>query len=155
MADPDHPWQNGAMQTSFAMRLACSCKALGIGWLVSGIVFAIVVKGPNTILGWCIWGTGFFALGWTLVGLPLIVLGERVRRLPIPLLIMAGGLGGALTMAMPALIFGLRNPPGVRLVTTWRDFGWEAIAFAIASPTTALYRLFLNRTYTAGPADLH
>lgn len=133
------------MVTTFSGRLACSLKALAVGWLISGIVFSANVRGPSTIVVWCIWGTAFFALGWVFVGLPLIVLGERIRRVRYLLLAMAGGLGGALVMALPAIVFGFSNSPGVLWRYSIVDLKWEGIAFVIAAPTTALYRLFLNQ----------
>ena len=126
--------------------------ALVIGGLVSGIVFAIVVKGPSTIAAWCIWGTGFFALGWVVVGLPLILLGERVRRTPYPLLVIAGGLGGAFAMALPAILFGVATPAAVHWKISFVDLRWEGIAFGIAAPVTALYRLFLDRMSSTNKA---
>ena len=133
------------MRTTFSTRLACSLKGLGIGWLVSGVIFCLLVNGPSTIAAWCIWGTPFFALGWVFVGLPLIALGERVFRVPYPLLLLAGGLGGALVMVLPAIVFGFYNAPGVHWKYSISDLRWEGIAFVIAAPTTALYRRFLDQ----------
>ncbi len=136
-------------RTTFSGRLVCSLQALGIGWLVSGIVFFVITKGPSGIAAWCIWGTAFFAVGWVLVGLPLIALGEQVCHLPYLLLSMAGGLGGALVMLLPTILFGFYNPPGVHWKYSLSDFKWEGIAFVIAAPTTALYRLFLDQKCNA------
>src|SRR5260370_36513267 len=98
------------MRPRFDVRLASSLKALGIAWLVSGIVFTIIVRGPSTIQAWCIRGTGFFVIGWIVVGLPLIALGELVHRVPYLLLAMAGGLGGALALDSPGILLLLINP---------------------------------------------
>ena len=57
------------MSVSLGRRVSCSLEALSIAWLISGVVFAVVVKGPGTISAWLIWGTFFFLSGWMLVGL--------------------------------------------------------------------------------------
>src|SRR5690348_553125 len=94
------------MRISFSTRFACSFKALGIMWFVSGIIFCVIVKGPNTVSFWGIWGSAFFALGWLFVGLPIVALGEQILRASFLLLVVAGGLGGSLVMALPAICFG-------------------------------------------------
>src|SRR5436189_3058909 len=102
------------MRPTFGMRLSSSLKALGIVWLVSGIVFTVVIRGPSTIQAWCIWGTAFFVIGWIMVGLPLIAIGELVYRVPYLLLAMVGGLGGALIMVLPGIILAFVNPVAIR-----------------------------------------
>lgn len=132
------------MRTTISTRVACSFKALAIAWLLSGTVFCILVKGPGTVSFWCIWGSAFFALGWLLVGLPLVALGERILRVPFLRLIFAGGLGGALVMALPAIIFSYYLPPGAHWRHSFNDLKWEGVAFATAALTTALYYGFLH-----------
>jgi hypothetical protein len=129
---------------TFSSRVACSIKALGITWLISGTIFCIIVKGLGAVFFWCIWASPFFALGWLLVGLPLVALGERILRAPFFLLILAGGLGGALVMALPTIIFIFYLPPGSHWKHSFDDLKWEGIAFIIAALTTALYYRFLN-----------
>lgn len=132
------------MRTTCSSRIACSFKAMGITWFISGTIFCIVVKGPGTVFFWCIWGSAFFALGWLLVGLPLVALGERILRAPFLLLALAGGLGGALVMALPAIVFGHYLPPGAHWKHSFDDLKWEGIAFVIAALATGLYYRFLR-----------
>jgi hypothetical protein len=136
-------------RVGFSKRLACSFIALGIGWCISGTIFCIIIKGPGTVAAWCIWGSAFFSLGWLFVGLPLVALGEWSRRVPSLLLMLAGGLGGALVMALPAIVFGFDNSPQVHWKHSLDDLKWEGIAFVIAAVTTGLYRLFLIRARAA------
>jgi hypothetical protein len=134
------------MRQTFLMRVACSLKALGILWLVSGVVFTIIVRGIGVIEAWCIWGTGVFAIGWIVVGLPLISLGERVRRIPCLLLAVMGGLGGALVIDLPGIFVLLIDPRENHAnFTSFSALKWEGIAFTIAAPATVLYQLFLDR----------
>jgi hypothetical protein len=30
-------------------------------WLVSGVIFVSLIRGPGTVAAWLIWGTGIFA----------------------------------------------------------------------------------------------
>ncbi|HET7216016.1 MAG TPA: hypothetical protein VFL79_20670 [Terriglobia bacterium] len=132
------------MRKSFSTRLACSFKALGIMWFVSGIMFCLIVKGPSTVSFWCIWGSAFFVLGWLFVGLPIVALGERILRASFLLLIFAGGLGGSVVMALPAIFFGHSLPPGAHWAHSFNDLKWEGIAFVAAALTTGLYYRFLR-----------
>jgi hypothetical protein len=118
--------------------------ALGVTWLISGMSFCITVKGPGTASAWCIWGSAFFAPGWLFVGLPLAAFGELVRRVPFLILILAGGLGGTLVMALPTVVFGFYMSPRVHWKYSFDDLNWYGIAFAIAAATTGLYYRFLN-----------
>lgn len=131
-------------RTTFPARIFCSFKALGISWVVTGTIFCIIVKGPSTISFWFIWGSLVFAVGWLLVGLPLVALGERALRVPFLTLTLAGGLGGALVMFLPAIIFCFYLQPGTHWKYSLDSLKWEGIAFVIAVLTTALYYRFLQ-----------
>jgi hypothetical protein len=89
------------MSVSLGRRVSCSLEALSIAWLISGVVFAVVVKGPGTISAWLIWGTFFFLSGWMLVGLLIIALGVRVLTMSRPLVMIVAGTGGAVVMLLP------------------------------------------------------
>jgi hypothetical protein len=117
--------------------------ALGVIWLISGTAFCIIVKGPGTVSAWCIWGSVFFALGWLFVELALVTLEELVRRIPFLILILAGGLGGTLVLALPTVVFGFYMPPWVHWKYSFDDLNWYGIAFVIAAATTGLYYRFL------------
>ena len=107
----------------------------------------IIVRGPDAIQAWCFWGTGVFVIAYIVEGLPLILLGERVRRIPYLLLAVLGGLGGALVIDLPGIFALLINPHEYHAADfiSHSALMWEGIAFAIAAPAAALYRLFLDR----------
>jgi hypothetical protein len=60
-------------------------------WLIAGVVFCVLVKGPGTVSYWVIWGTGVFFSGWLVIALPLVAIGDRVMRLSALALAFAGG----------------------------------------------------------------
>ena len=124
--------------------MACSLKALGLSWLLSGIVFICVVKGPNTMSAWAIWG-GAVMLGWIVVGLPLTALGDKIFRIPYVLLARIGGLGGGLLMLSPNLFVRLFSRPAHFAPFAVRNLALPSTAFAIAAATGRLYRCFLTR----------
>src|SRR6266545_3748143 len=124
------------MPVSLRRRVSCSLEALSMAWLLSGIVFAIVVRGPGTISAWLIWGTLFFLAGWMLVGLPIIAFGDRILRMNCPLLMTVAGTGGAVVMLLPVVLTKMLATGGIyRWSWSLGDFLWPGVAFIIAAPT--------------------
>jgi len=101
------------MSVTVCARIQCSIQSLAITWLVSGAVFCLTIQGPDVMLGWVIWSSAFFVLGWGFVAVPLIVLGKKVLQVPAMLLMLSGGLGGALVMGLPFLVFRSSLPSTV------------------------------------------
>jgi hypothetical protein len=135
------------MRSTFEIRLICSFKALGIVWLVCGIIFMFIARGPTVLQAWCIWGTAVFAIGWIVVGLPLIIFGEWTRRVPRLLIATLGGIGGALVMSSPIVFNSIVNHSASRWdFLAASSLGWEGVAFAIAASATLIYRMFLDTT---------
>jgi hypothetical protein len=126
-------------------RLVASVKALSIIWLLSGLVFCLIIKGPGTLAAWTIWGSAVFIAGWVVVALPLIALGDRVFRIPAPLLVFAGGLTGALLMWAPSAVVRIVSPDVHYVPFSIRELAWPGLAFAVAAPATGLYLFFLKR----------
>jgi hypothetical protein len=125
--------------------MSCSLSAAGIAWLISGIVFVVVVRGPAVIWGWLIWGTLFILAGWIIVGLPLVALGDKILRIGRLLVMLIAGIGGALVMELPSFFIMLATTnAGYRWSWSLGDLGWPTIAFAIAAPTGWLYRKLLQ-----------
>ena len=110
---------------------------------------------------WCIWGTMVFAVGWIVVGLPIIALGDRVSRIPYMIVALVGGLGGAFAIDLPGLLFwlfanepvqpGQTNTGLLAGIISGAALGWDGIAFAIAAPASVLYRMFLGRATSKSP----
>jgi hypothetical protein len=133
------------MSVPLRRRISCSLDAAGIAWLISGVVFAVVIKGPGTISAWLIWGTFFFLSGWMLVGLPIIALGDKILRMSRLLVMIVAGTGGAAVMLLPIAFTKISATKG-GYPWPWYlgDFLWPGVAFSIATPTGWLYRKFLN-----------
>ena len=47
--------------TQFGRRLSYATAAVATAWLVSGVIFVSLIRGPGTVAAWLIWGTGIFA----------------------------------------------------------------------------------------------
>jgi hypothetical protein len=124
-------------------RIEASIKALGTTWLITGVGFCVLVKGPGTVIGWVIWGTGVFLVGWLVIALPLIAIGDRVMRIPALALAFAGGFAGAMLMLSPNLLLRLIQPHVHWVPFSFRDLAWPGIAFAVGFVGVALYRMFL------------
>jgi hypothetical protein len=129
-------------------RLSRSLTATGVAWLVSGIVFTLVTKGPGSVSAWLIWGTVVFMAGWMLVGLTLVALGDRVLRMSAVSLTMAAGAGGTLVIELPYIIVRVLTPKA-HYVWSVRDLVWPGLAFAIAASAAWLYRMLLRSSRTA------
>lgn len=131
------------LRTTLRDRLSCSLRAVGGTWFVSGIVFAVVIKGQGTVGAWLIWGTPFFVAGWILVGLPFVALGDRVFRMSTVSLATAAGVGGALVMELPTFVVWALSP-NIHYAWSVQDFRWPSLAFVIAASTAWLYRTLLR-----------
>jgi hypothetical protein len=132
-------------------RVSCSLQAAGAAWLVSGVVFTVVTKGPGTVAAWVIWGSPFFVAGWFLVGLPIVALGDRTLRMNAALLMAAAGVGGALVMELPAAVVRALSPQ-VHWAWSLQDLKWPGFAFAIAASAAWFYRVLL-KSRSGGASD--
>ena len=141
------------MRTTFWDRLSCSLGAAGVAWLVSGVVFVLITKGPGAISAWLIWGTLVFLAGWILVGLPFIALGDKVLRMNTVVLTAAAGVGGAVVVELPYVIVQSLSP-SLHFVWSAHDFIWPGLGFVIAASAVWLYRTFLKSKFAAAGIDL-
>lgn len=134
------------------VRLLCSILAITICWGLAGLVFSLVVKGPNALAAWLIWGGIVCFVGWVLVGIPLVAAGDRICRIRPAVLVIGVGFCGALIMALPYLAavlthnFGAGNHMVVAADATFLKF--EGSAFLIAATAALLYRGLLIRSQT-------
>ena len=133
------------MRSTAKDRLGASVQALGVTWLIAGIMFCLVVRGPGVGSLWLIWGSGVFLVGWVFIAVPLIAIGDRIMRIPALALALAGGCSGALLMLSPNLLARILDPEVHYARFSFRDLAWPAVAFAVAFAATALYRVFLCR----------
>jgi hypothetical protein len=120
-------------------RALITVRAVCLGWLISGTIFALYMRDMGAFGLWLLWSMLFFIAGWVLVGLPLIAIGDEVLRCPYVLLALAGGVGAILALALP-VIFLYTWP---RL--TIGRWGWYVVAAGVGALTTILYRVLLER----------
>jgi hypothetical protein len=133
------------VSNTLGIRVESSLAALGIVWVLGGVLFVLLVKGPATVSAWFICGTGLFIAGWIIVGLPIIFLGHRVRRAPYLLLPLAAGLGGAFMLLAVGIVIRLITPQVHYARFGLSDLAFPGVAFAAATSTGALYQFFLDR----------
>jgi hypothetical protein len=63
-------------------RIGFSLTAVGVTWLLSSISFGIYARDMRALVAFLIWSVPFFALGWVLVGVPLIAWSDQLSRRP-------------------------------------------------------------------------
>ena len=90
--------------TQFGRRLSYATAAVATAWLVSGVIFVTLIRGPGTVAAWLIWGTGIFATAWILVALPIVALGDRILRMGVIGLPLAAGTGGVFVIELPTVL---------------------------------------------------
>lgn len=139
--------RNTAQQTAIGIQVTYSFYVLALLWLISCIIFCAAIKGPGTLIVWTIYGTLFFLAGWIVIGLPLIGLGDRIRRFPVLWLAVVAGLWGSFVMELPILIIYLVSLSArpERLVWEPHDLLLPGAAFLIAASGAVLYRIFLRK----------
>ncbi|MGH9772574.1 MAG: hypothetical protein ACRD4Q_12910 [Candidatus Acidiferrales bacterium] len=127
------------------IRLLCSLLALAVIWTVSGIAFTSLAGGRHLLTAWLVWGTAIFLVGWVVVGLPVVALGDRVAsRKYLPVVSLSSGLGGAFFLFLPDLVARFT---GRVYSYEWSlaDLVWPAIGFSMAAATALMYWILLRR----------
>jgi len=130
--------------TQFIHRLSYATSAVAATWLVSGVIFVSLIRGPGTVAAWLIWGTGVFAAGWILVVLPIVALGDRILRMGVIGLALAAGTGGVFVIELPYLITRVLTPR-IHYIWSVRDLVWPSLAFGAGAFTGCVYRMLLSR----------
>ena len=96
--------------TQFSRSLSYATAAVAAAWVVSGVIFVSLIRGPGTVAAWLIWGTGVFETGWILVALPIVALGDKILRIGVIGLPLAAGAGGVFVIELPHLITRVLAP---------------------------------------------
>lgn len=139
---------NKAMtNVSLTFRIACSLKALGICWLVSGLLFGSFFRDTRGFFLFFFWSVPFFVAGWILVGIPILAMGNRILKMPKIFLGIAGAVAGAFLILFPFFVVSVISRGTVDF-TGWR---WSSLksgpAFGagIGASGVILYRWLLSR----------
>jgi len=131
---------------TLTLRIASSLEALGICWLVSGVLFGLFIRDARGIFLFFFWSVPFFVAGWVLVGIPLIAIGNRVLRMPKILLGLAGAVGGIFVMLLPALVLWVSSLGAEHFSLDWVDLkGWPAFNAGIGAAAVIIYGWLLSR----------
>jgi hypothetical protein len=91
---------------TLTVRIASSLAALGVCWFVFGVAFGFYIWDVRGIFLFFLWSLPFFAVGWILVAIPIIVMGNRILRIPKALLVVAGATAGVFVVLLPYLVLG-------------------------------------------------
>jgi hypothetical protein len=129
-------------------RIGFSLIAVGVTWLLSSIVFGIYVRDARALVAFLIWSVPFFALGWVLVGVPLIAWSDQFSRKPGFLLLLGitGALAGGLIMLVPGVYVRWVSPASHFMPYTMAELtGWPALGAAIGATAMLLYAWLLSR----------
>ncbi len=128
------------------IRVASSLEALGICWFVAGIVFGLFLRDARGFFLFYFWSLPFFAVGWVLVGIPIIVMGNRIVRVPKILLGVAGAIAGALIVLLPTLVLWVTSRGAEHFKLDWDYWrGWPAFGAAIGASGVLVYSWLLAR----------
>ena len=130
-------------------RVACSLGALAITWFGSSIAAGFCYRDINTIYALLIWSPPFFAVGWLLVGIPIIAVGDRIFKIPKLLLGVAGAFGGLLIFLLPWLVTRVISHGRIDFSELYLSLsalnGLPAFGAADGASAVVLYTLLLPR----------
>ena len=138
-------------------RLAFSLTAVGVTWLLSGILFSIYCRDINALYAFWIWSVPFFAVGWVIVGIPLVELDDqRPLTLGSSLILgITGAVAGGMIMLAPTAIPRWTSPHTHFVPFAWSALaGWPALGAAIGAAGPLFYSWLLSRYVSAGKKSL-
>ena len=130
---------------SMGERIWSSLIALAICWFSGGIALGIAIHDLRGIFLFFIWSIPFFAVGWLLVGLPVILLGDRVLRVPVLVMGIAGAFAGFLSYCLPFVVGASILGSNGKFKMDWNSpkAVLLKIAIGIAACALMLYRWML------------
>jgi len=129
-------------------RIGFSLTAAGVTWLLSAIAFGIYYRDARAFVAFLIWSTPFFALGWVIVGVPLIALSNQLLWMPGFSLILgiSGALAGGMIMLAPAALARWLSPQTHFVPFSVAELtGWPSFGAAIGAAGTLFYSWLLSR----------
>jgi hypothetical protein len=129
------------------IRIANSLEAIGICWVVSGIASGLRFRDPRVSVLFFLWSLPFFAVGWVLVGIPIIAMGNRILRIPKIFLGIAGAIAGAFVILFPIFVVSVISRGTVDFAGwRWSSLkSWPAFGAGIGACAVILYRWLLSR----------
>ena len=131
--------------TSIGARISISLAALGIMWFVSGVGLGLRAGDGMASFAFFLWSIPLFLVGWVLLGIPVVAMGDRIYQAPTIVLGIAGAIAGALVMFLPAMIIWTVSS-GVEHFNIDLPYlkGWPSFGAAIGAGAAILYRWMLS-----------
>jgi hypothetical protein len=129
-------------------RIGFSLTAAGVTWLLSAIAFGVYARDARALVAFLIWSIPFFALGWAIVGVPLIALSNQLLSRPGFSLILgiSGALAGAMIMLAPGAVARWLSPQTHFVPFSMTELtGWPSLGAAIGASGTLFYSWLLSR----------
>jgi hypothetical protein len=114
-------------------RIGLSLTAVGVTWLLSGVAFSIYYRDTRALYVFWIWSVPFFAVGWVIVGIPMIALSYQRPLTPGSSLILGitGALAGGMIMLAPGALARWISPQTHFVPFAWTELtGWPAFGAA-------------------------
>jgi hypothetical protein len=129
---------------TMATRIQTSLFALAIAWFLSGIVFGLRFWDARASFLFFLWSVPFFAVGWVLLGIPVIAMGTRILEHSHVVLGVSGAIAGLFIMLLPT--GWLIALDGIQFKLDWSILrGWPSFGAAIGAGAMLLYRWLLSR----------
>jgi hypothetical protein len=129
-------------------RIGFSLTAVGVTWLLSSISFGIYARDMRALVAFLIWSVPFFALGWVLVGVPLIAWSNQFSRKPgfMVILGLTGALAGGMIMLAPGVYVRWVSPKTHFMPFSLNELnGWPSLGAAIGAAAVLFYAWLLSR----------
>ncbi|MEO8737370.1 MAG: hypothetical protein ABI380_12620 [Edaphobacter sp.] len=131
------------------LRITISVAALAICWFVYGVAFGIYLRDVQGTVAFFIWSLPFFAVGWVLMGIPVIAMGNRILKIPKILLGIAGAVAAVLIILALYFVLAVIAQGTVHLSKwSWSSqTGWPLFGFgsAIGASGAILYAWLFSR----------
>jgi hypothetical protein len=129
-------------------RIGFSLTAVGVTWLLSGIAFSIYGRDSRALVAFLIWSVPFFALGWVIVGVPLIAWSDQLPLKPGFTLFLGiiGALAGGVIMLAPGVLVRWMSPGSHFTPFSLAELtGWPSLGAAIGATAMLFYGWSLSR----------
>jgi hypothetical protein len=129
-------------------RIGFSLTAVGVTWLLSGIAFSIYCRDSRALVAFLICSVPFFALGWAIVGIPLIAWSDSLPPKPGFTLILGitGALAGGMIMLAPGALVRWISPKSHFVPFSMAELtGWPSFGAVIGAIAMLFYGWLLSR----------
>jgi hypothetical protein len=127
-------------------RIQASLLALAIAWFLSGLALGIRVWDARACFLFFVWSVPFFAVGWILLGIPVIAMGTQILKHSRVVLGLSGAIAGFLVMLLPSTIIWMLTRGAEHFKLDWSFFkGWPGFGAVIGAGAMSSYRWLLSR----------